>query len=159
MNKKIIIIALIVIILIIGGYFIFINRSSAPTPVSNLTSTPIASPVPATGQPAQTGSVAYTDPNSFAPGFLQCSSSELKMPFSGNNIYVATVFGIENGNCHYAVKIVDQNGLAVQGGPPGSDCKVPMALINGDVFAHLFGADKTPAVKAAQIKLQADYCK
>jgi len=150
MSKNAIIITLVVIILIIGGYFIFVKQGSAPTPTTTS--------VPAAGQPKQTNPVAYTDASSFAPSFLQCSPGELKMPFPGNNTYVITVFGVENGNCHYAGRIVDQNGLAVKGGPPESDCRVPIALINSDVFGHLFGSDKTPAVKAAQDKIEADYC-
>lgn len=153
MSKNIIIVILVVVILAIGGYFIFIKQSPAPTPATT--------PAPAAGQPKQTNPVAYTDASSFAPSFLQCSPGELKMPFLGNNTYVIAVFGVENGNCHYAVKVVDQGGVVVQGGAGGVDCKVPKGLITEDVLGHLFGADKVAgkeAVKVAQDKIEADYC-
>ncbi|MFH0712708.1 MAG: hypothetical protein V2A55_02555 [Candidatus Jorgensenbacteria bacterium] len=146
MSKKAIIIALVVIILLVGGYFIFIKSGSTPV----------------TGQPEQTNPIAYTDAPAFAPSFLQCSPSELKIPFTGNNTYVITVFGVENGNCHYAVKVVDQNDVVIQGGVVGIDCNVPEGLITEDVLGHLFGVDKAEgkeAVKAVQDKVEADYCK
>jgi hypothetical protein len=121
------------------------NKTNSTTPAASNT-------------PKQTSPVAYTDAPSFSRSFLQCSPSELKMPFSGSSTFVITVFGVENGKCHYTGQVVDQKGVAVQGGPPASDCKVPIALINSDVFGHLFGSDKTPAVKVAQDKLQTDYC-
>jgi hypothetical protein len=153
MSKNIIIVILVVVILAIGGYFIFIKQSSVPAPATTSS--------PAAGQPEQTKPVAYSDPSSFAPSFLQCSPSELKMPFSGNNTYIITVFGIENGNCHYTAKVVDQSGVVAQGGAGGVDCKVPKGLITEDVLGHLFGADKVAgkeAVKLAQDKIEADYC-
>ena len=156
MSKNSIIITLIVAILVIGGYFIFVKQSSAPT------ETPSTTSVPAAGQPKPTSPVAYTDASSFALSFLQCTPSELKMPFPGNNTYVITVFGVENGDCHYAIKVVDQNGVVVQGGAGGIDCKVPKGLITEDVLGHLFGVDKAAgkeAVKATQDKIEADYCK
>lgn len=146
MNKNIIIAVLALIILAIGGYFIFIKKNSTPAPT------------PAASQPEQAKPVAYTDPISFAPGFLQCSPSELKMPFPGNNTYVNTMFGIEDGKCHYTLKVVDQKGVVLM----GIDCKVPKELITEDILGHVFGADEVPGkekVLAEQNKIEADYCK
>jgi len=148
MNKNIIIVVLIVVILAIGGYFIFTKKSSGPATNS----------LPTTGQSKQTGPVAYTDASSFASSFLQCSPSELKMPFPGNSTYIVTVFGVENGKCHYAIKVVGQNGAVLRS---GGDCKVPSELITEDVLGHLFGNDKTPGKEktlAEQTKIETDYC-
>ncbi|MGC9610848.1 MAG: hypothetical protein ABSE68_01350 [Minisyncoccia bacterium] len=151
MNKNIIVAILVVVILAIGAYFIFIKQGSAPATNS----------IPAGGQPNQTP-VAYTDASSFSQSFLRCIPSELKMPFPGNSTYVITVFGVENGNCHYATKVVGQNGAAVSGAG-GVDCKVPEGLIStSDILGHLFGVDKGPgreAMKAEQDKIEANYCK
>lgn len=151
MNKNIIIVILVVVILAVVGYFIFVKQSSAPASI------PTATSVPATSQPEQTGPVVYTDAPGFAPSFSQCSPSEFKTPFPGDNIYVITVFGLENSKCHYAVKVVDKNGVVVQGGPPEIDCNVPEELISNDVLLHLFGAD-TEKTLAEQTKIETDYC-
>ncbi len=161
MNKTAVIVILVVIIIAVGSYFVFTRRGSAP--VVAPTAAPSATPItnqPSAVQPAQTGPVAYTDPPSFAPRFLQCSPSELKMPFTGTNSYVVTVFGVQNGICHFASKVVNQSGVTVNGGV--GDCRVPKALITADVLGHLFGADKAPGqekVLATQTKLQTEYCK
>jgi hypothetical protein len=151
MNKNTIIVVLVVIILVVGGYFFFVKQGSAPA----------TTPTPTASQPNQTP-VVYTDPSSFAPSFSQCSSSEFKTAFPGNNAtFVITVLGVENGKCHYTVKIVDQNGVAIQGGPPGVDCKVPKELMSDDVLGHLFGMDTAPGKEqtlAEQTKIETDYC-
>jgi hypothetical protein len=161
MNKNVIIIILVVVVLAVVGYSVFSNRSSAPiaVPVIAPSSAPAASQPVSASQPAQTGPVAYTDASQFASSFLQCSPSELKMPFGGTDTYVITVFGVENSTCHFANKVVDKNSVALQS---GMDCQVPKALITSDVLGHLFGADKAPgkeSVLAVQTKLQTDYCK
>ena len=151
MNKNIIIVVLVIIVLAVGGYLFFAKQGLAPA----ITPTPTAS------QPNQTP-VVYTDPSNFAPSFSQCSSSEFKTPFPGPNAtFVITVFGVENGKCHYAVKVVGQNGLAIQGGPPAIDCKVPKELMSDDVLGHLFGMDTAPGKEqtlAEQTKIETDYC-
>lgn len=132
MNKKVIIISLVVVAVAIGGYFIFARQGSAP----------ITDQV---RQPGQT----YTDPDSFKPSFLQCSPSELKMPGTDAdpNTLVITIFGLENGKCHYAEKTVDKNGITLQlpqGGFGVIDCKTPMKLINADFFENdMFGPKAT----------------
>lgn len=148
MNKNIIIGVLVVIILAVGGYFIFTKPSSAPVTTS----------IPTTGQSEQTEPIAYTDAPSFSRSFLQCSSSELKMPFMGTDTLVITVFGIENNKCHYVSKVIDKNGAEVLS---GADCKVPKELITEDLFGHFFGQDKAPGKEktlAEQTKIEADYC-
>ena len=154
MNKNILIIVLVVIVLVVGGYFVFVKKGSAPAGAPTSTSTPIA------GQPGQAAApITYTDPASFSSGFLQCSPSVLKMPFGGTNSYIITVFGVEGGTCHYASKIVDQNGVAFQG---TVDCQVPKPLITSGILDHLFGQDKAPgkeAILAAQTKIETSYCK
>jgi len=101
-----------------------------------------------------------TDPPCLLPYFLACNPSELSMDFVGNTTYVITVAGLENENCHYATKITDKEGNALQG-MPAMDCVVPKEKISMDMLGHLFGSDKEPgkeAIKAQQDKLQADYC-
>lgn len=151
MNKNIIIIVLVVVALAVGGYLFFAKQGLAPT----------ATPTPTASQPNQTP-VVYTDPSSFAPSFSQCSPSEFKTPFPGNNAtFSITVFGVENDKCHYAIKVVDQNGAAIQGGPPGIDCMIPTELMSDDVLGHLFGQDTVPGQEktlAEQTKIETDYC-
>jgi hypothetical protein len=147
MNKNIIIVVLVVVILAGGGYVIFMKKGPAPA----------QTPVPAASQPKQPSLVAYTDPPSFAPSFLKYGPSELKMPFPGNNTYVATALGVENGKCHYILKVVDQNGVALN----GIDCQVPKELITTDILDHVFGNDNAPGkekILAAQNKIEADHC-
>ena len=53
--------------------------------------------------------------------------------------------------------VVDKNGNALAGGPPSSDCKVPIEKITKDTF----GQDTTAgqeAIKAEQDKIDNDYC-
>ena len=128
MNRKVMSIALVAVIAI-GGYFIFAKQGS-----------PLI-----TDQTKQTDLVVYTDPTSFLPSFLQCSPSELNMPSSNTktNTLVITVFGLENGKCHYAGKLVNKKGATVQLAQDGfgvMDCKVPMRLINTNFFENdMFG--------------------
>jgi hypothetical protein len=77
------------------------------------------------------------------------------MPFGGSNTYV---YGMEAGRCHYASKVVDPKGVVVQ---TGGDCRVPQALVNGDLLGHFFGQDTSPgkeATLAQQTKIESDYC-
>ncbi|HEY5475393.1 MAG TPA: hypothetical protein VIK11_01645 [Tepidiformaceae bacterium] len=123
------------------------NATPVPTIASPVLATPTPTPVP-----------VFTDPPSFASSFLQCSPGELQMPFGGTNTYVVTVFGMEAGNCHYASKVVDPKGGVVQS---GGDCRVPQALVNGDLLGHFFGQDAGPgkeATLAQQTKIETDYC-
>jgi len=126
-------------------------RTSAAATTSAPTASPSPSPAPA----------AYSDPPSFVPSFLRCSASELKTPFVGADVFVITVFGLDNGKCHYAAKVVDKTGVALQIGV-GIDCIVPKELITEDLLGHLFGYDKAPGREktfAEQNKIETDYCK
>ena len=75
-------------------------------------------------------------------------------------IYVITVFGMENGKCHYSAKIINASGDVIPG-MPATDCYVPKEKISEGTFWHFFGQDKEPgneAIKAEQDKIEADYC-
>ena len=109
----------------------------------------------------QTGPIQCTDPQCLYPQFMACNPSEMKIPFNEEGItYVITVFGAENGKCHYALKVVDKDGNVPTGGPT-ADCKVPIEKITEDTFGHLFGSDSVAgkeSIKIEQDKLEADYC-
>ncbi|MCX6787473.1 MAG: hypothetical protein NTY93_03065 [Candidatus Kaiserbacteria bacterium] len=94
----------------------------------------------------------------FSKSFLQCSPREFTAKFAGASTYVITIFGVENGACHYTAKVVDQNGTIIPGGPGGIDCNVPLASVTPDVLNHLLGQDTTPSIAAEQSELQAAYC-
>jgi len=83
------------------------------------------------------------------------------MPFSGDTIYQITVFGIEDGKCHFATKIVDSSGKAISVGPPPIECFMPVDKITSATVDHLFGGDTVAGketVKAEQDQLFAEYC-
>ena len=108
----------------------------------------------------RTGSVQCTDPQCLYPQFMACNPSEMKMPFLNETNYVITVFGIENGKCHYALKIIYQDGT-VPTGIPITDCNVPIEKVTQDTFGHMFGSDTEAgkeAIKIEQDKIEADYC-
>jgi hypothetical protein len=67
----------------------------------------------------------------------------MTMPFTGGSSIIITVFGKESSLCHYGVKVLDEIGNTKMGGPPSSDCKVPIKRTN-DTFGHFFGQDTTP---------------
>ncbi len=121
---------------------------------------PAAPPAP-TQLPQVPSPVKCSDPGCLQPQFLACSSSVMTMPFVEGSFFTITVFGKENGLCHYAATVVDKNGNALVGGPPAIDCKVPVEKITKDALGHFFGQDTTAgqeAIKAEQDKLQNDYC-
>lgn len=108
----------------------------------------------------QAGPVQCTDSSCFQPQFLACNPSELKIPFAEGITYVITVFGIADGKCHYAFKLVDNDGKAISG-MQVTDCNVPKEKITQDTFGHFFGQDKLPgkeSIKVEQDKIEADYC-
>ena len=112
-------------------------------------------------QPSQQGPIQCEDPSCFSPHFLTCTPSELKMPFSEGNTYIITVFGVENGKCHYALKMIDQTGALLSGGPGLLDCSVPLEKISADTLGHFFGADQVEGqegIKAVQDQIEKDYC-
>jgi hypothetical protein len=81
----------------------------------------------------------------------------MTMPFTEGNSFVVTVFGKESGSCKYTLGIIDTKGTEVS----ASSCNVPMEKMTKDTLGHLFGQDKEAgqeAVKAAQDKLESDYC-
>ncbi len=108
----------------------------------------------------QTGPVNCTDPTCLYPQFMACNSSELRMPFMEGTTYVFTVFGMENGKCHFAVKVVNASGV-VPLEMQVTDCSIPTDKITTDTFTHYFGQDSGPgkeAIKAQQDQIQTDYC-
>jgi hypothetical protein len=126
-------------------------------------SVPATPPAPAAPtQMLQTSTpVICSDLGCFQPQFLTCTSSVMTMPFAEGSSYIITVFGNESGLCHYALAVVDKNGNPMAGGPPSSDCKVPIEKITKDTLGHFFGQDSAPgqeAIKIEQDKIQNDYC-
>ena len=91
------------------------------------------------------------------PQFLACASSVMTIPFVEGSFFTITVFGKENGLCHYSAAVVDKDGNAVAGGPPAADCRVPIEKITKDTFGHFFGQG-TESIKAEQDKIENDYC-
>jgi hypothetical protein len=85
----------------------------------------------------------------------------MTMPFMEGGFFVITVFGKENGLCHYSGAVVDKSGSPAAGGPPSTDCRVPIEKITKDTFGHFFGQDSTSGqevIKAEQDKIENDYC-
>jgi hypothetical protein len=117
-----------------------------------------AAPAAATEMPKTPSPVICSDPGCFQPQFLACVSSVMTIPFTGESFLKITVFGQENGLCHYAGAVVDKNGNTVAGGPPSADCRVPIEKITKDTFGHFFGQNTTPSIKAEQDKIDNDYC-
>jgi hypothetical protein len=101
--------------------------------------------------------VKCSDASCFQPQFLACTSSVMTMPFVEGSFFIITVFGNENGLCHYAATVVDKNGNPLPGGPPSTDCRVPIEKITKDTFGHFFGQGTEP-IKAEQDKIASDYC-
>lgn len=95
-----------------------------------------------------------SDSMCIATNLLSCKAAEFKMDFTEpGSKYIITVFGEENGNCHYENKVLLADGtIAV-----GTDCKVPMNLISEDTFKHFFGQEQGTA-KEQQAKIATDYC-
>jgi hypothetical protein len=114
-----------------------------------------AAPAELPKAPAQV--VCGGDTGCFQPKFLACASSVMTIPFVEGSTFVITVFGKENGLCHYGAGVVDKNGNPLAGGPPTADCRVPIEKISKDTFGHFFGQG-TETIKAEQDKIQKDYC-
>jgi len=94
----------------------------------------------------------------FAAEFSKCQPSEFKTSFGPGGTYIITVFGLENGKCHYQGGVYGSDGKLLT---PGLECNLPPAEISSDTFGHFFGQDKSPGqetIRAKQDKLQQDYC-
>ena len=140
------------------------------SPISEITPTiqpsqPVSSdqiiPVTPSAKPDKPITVSCTAPECFAPYFLKCTPVELKMPFGDNAFFVITVFGIEDGKCHYVSKMVDASGKTITAGPPATECFMPVDKITTATVDHLFGADTAAGketAKAEQDQLFTDYC-
>jgi hypothetical protein len=119
--------------------------------------TPAAPAAPTEIQQAPTQVICSSNMGCFQPQFLACASSVFTIPFGEGTSYTITVFGKENGLCHYAATVVDKDGNTIPGGPPSADCRVPIEKITKDTFGHFFGQG-TESIKAEQDKLENDYC-
>ena len=121
---------------------------------------PAAPPAP-TQLPQAPSQVKCSDPGCLQPQFLACASSVMTMPFVEGSFFIITVFGKENGLCHYAATVVDKNGNPLAGGPPSTDCRIPIEKITKDTFGHFFGKDTSPgqeSIKVEQDKIASDFC-
>lgn len=109
-----------------------------------------------------TESVICTDSVCFQPKFLTCTPSELRMPFADSATFAVTVFGLENGKCHYTIQVINQSDTEPEGGlPPTINCYLPFEQLSNNVLMHLFGLDKEPGqenIKKEQDKLETEYC-
>ena len=182
-NKKwllpliIIIILLIVIIVILTkksgeqvGVMPPIPTTQISPPTEPIQSSPTSETTPTTqsaksGKPTTTTllqkAISCATTECFAPYFLKCTPVELKMPFGDDAFFMITVFGIEDGKCHYTVKVVDASGKTITAGPPATECFMPVNKITTATVDHLFGADSVvgkETVKAEQDQLFVDYC-
>ncbi len=185
-NKKWLVPGIIIIVLLVVIIVIMTRKSGEPvvivppSPASQVSPTtesaPTTQPVTteettSTTQPSQPGkpttttlqqkAISCNTTQCLGPYFLKCTPAELKMPFGDNAFLVITVFGIENGKCHYVAKVVDSSGKAIPAGPPTTECFMPVDKITTATFNHLFGGDTATGqetVKAEQDKLFADYC-
>lgn len=114
-------------------------------------------PADLTETPQTPTQVKCSDAGCFQPHFLSCTSSVMTMPFVEGSFFTITVFGKENGLCHYATTVMDKDGKSIPGGPPSADCRVPIEKITEDTFGHFFGQG-TESIKAEQDKIENDYC-
>lgn len=114
-----------------------------------------AAPAAPTQMPQASNQViCSSDQSCFQPQFLACASSVFTIPFGEGTSYTITVFGKENGLCHYAATMADKNGNTLS----GSDCRVPIEKITQDTFGHFFGQNTQESIKAEQAKIENDYC-
>jgi len=156
MNKGISIAIWIILAIAVIGVIVLIAQ-----PKGNPNVTPEDNPnaTAPTDLGTETTPTTCTDPSCFSTHFLECTPSELEMPFGDDSTYIITMIGAENGNCHYTAKIIDKQGNVFNG--VSTDCLVPLDKMTSERMEHLFGVDSTPgkeAVKAEQDKLDADYC-
>ena len=113
-----------------------------------------AAPAVPTQMPQAPTQVICSSNNCLQPQFLACASSVFTIPFSEGTSYTITVFGKENGLCHYATVVVDNDGNTLT----GTDCRVPIEKITKDTFGHFFGQNTQESIKAEQDKIEIDYC-
>ncbi|GEM_PF-903563 len=151
MNKKglakiiIIVLVLIVIIAAIGYLVIFRKPNTGNAPTTSTTTIKVANIGPV---------ACENDASCLSSNFLQCKPAEFKMDFTTpGSKYVITVFGEENGKCHYGFKVLNADGTIIA----GVDCNIPMSSISEDTFKHFFGQDQGTA-KETQAQLEATYC-
>jgi hypothetical protein len=179
-NKKWLVPVIIIVVLLVAIIVLLAKKSGEqvvvvpPTPTTQISSTitsaqpsPTSETTPTTqsikpGKPTTTTlpekAISCATPQCFSPYFLKCTPVELKMPFSDSAFLIITVFGVEDGKCHYASKIVDASGKAIPLGPPSTECFVPVDKITTATVEHFFGANQTEDAKAEQDKIEADYC-
>ena len=145
MNKKIII-AIILVVLVIVVYFAFFRKPN--TRIIQTTTTTIK-------EGTSSESVDCADNGAcLSAHILSCEAAEFKMDFTTpGSKYTITVYGKEDGKCHYGLKVLNADGSLMA----GIDCKMPLTSMSDDTFKHLFGQD-TGTVKDAQNQLQATYC-
>lgn len=150
MKNKILILAVV----LLGLSFLAVGCGKNNNVVPNQTGTPTTSQT--TDQ--TTKKDCHGDSACFAAEFSKCNPSEFQTPFGSQGTYIVTVFGLENGKCHYQGGVYSSEGKLLT---PGLDCNLPLAEISADTFGHFFGQDKVPgqeAIRAKQDKLQQDYC-
>jgi len=169
-------IAIVAVVILIGRSKsqVIVEQPTLPTQTVQPTQTTLIGETSPTTQPSEPTKltpttiiiqppkfVQCTTPECLFPHFLKCNPVELKMPFSGGTIYQITVFGIKDGKCHYATKIVDSSGKTVSVGPPPTECFMPIDKITTATIEHLFGVDAVAGketIKAEQDQLFVDYC-
>ena len=152
--------SVILTVVMLGTIVLVACSPAAPAAPTEMPPAPTLA-APTEMPPAPTPVICGGNQSCFQPQFLACASSELTIPFGEGTTYLITVFGKENGLCHYALAMVDENGNTPAGGPPSADCRVPMEKITQDTFGHFFGQDAAPgqeSIKAEQDKIASDYC-
>ena len=152
MNKKgsakAIIICLILVVIIVLVVYVVLFRKPETGVIPTTTTITTAGTTP-------NGAISCSnDPMCIGTNLLSCKAAEFKMDFtSPGSKYFITIFGEENGNCHYGFKVLNADGTIIA----GVDCNVPMSSISGDTFQHSFGQNQG-AVKETQAQIEATYC-
>ena len=73
-----------------------------------------------------------SDMNCFQKNFIACEPTTFTMPFTADSSFNIEVIGETDKICDYKLTISNQ------GKNTGTECKLPMALMNADRAGHLF---------------------
>lgn len=134
---------LFLILPLVGIVFLFGcgTKSSAPAAQTTTTTTTTVN--------------CKSDMNCLQKNFLACAPATFTMPFSADSNYDIEVIGQTGNICDYKAAVSNQ------GKSTGTECKLPMELMNADRVGHLFWAEKVPgkeAIAQTQQELDAQYC-
>lgn len=98
-----------------------------------------------------------SDMNCLQKNFIACTPVTFTFPLTADSNLNFDVIGETDKICDYKVTIVNTK----QGSSAGTECKLPMALMNADRAGHLFWVEKAPGKEAlaqTQQELDTQYC-